>query len=257
MLFTIQAYIEDYLRRRSLTDPDGYAVKVANLYFNQRSTTSLADFLAALHRVRTLLFLNSGIDDRPAFESQFLSRLDAQFKKKVSAPNPGFPGGTSPEGSRLQKLPRLTVPALLREFTAAVEARAVDSFWISRKTGSLQHRPEKIAQALFAVFARGALHGKGIVLREISSGIGFVDVGVLFSATLHLLEFRVLRAGFSGPAQLSYYMKMEQRRRADLLVIDARPPSTKNPLPATVDVACGEVSVWQIDVNPSPPSGLR
>lgn len=40
------------------------------------------------------------------------------------------------------------------------------------------------------MFARGVLGKKDVMLREIASGIGFVDVGILFGQTLHLVELR-------------------------------------------------------------------
>ena len=49
---------------------------------------------------------------------------------------------------------RRSIAALLNEFRHAVEARAIDSFWISRKKRRLRARPETIAQALLAVFAK-------------------------------------------------------------------------------------------------------
>lgn len=61
----------------------------------------------------------------------------------------------------------------------------------------MRSRPEKIAQGLLAVFAKGVVGSDGLVLREIASGIGFVDVGVSFGGVLHLIELKILASGTS------------------------------------------------------------
>jgi ubiquitin C-terminal hydrolase len=84
MLFTIQAYLEDYLNRRNLADSDGYAVRLANLYFYQRSGLDTSQFLRKVRQIRTVLFVNNGIQDRADFEKALIDRLDKQFKKNWS-----------------------------------------------------------------------------------------------------------------------------------------------------------------------------
>ncbi len=103
------------------------------------------------------------------------------------------------------------------EFKRAVEARAVDAFWDSRKKRILRSRPEKIAQGRLAVFARGVVGGDGLVLREIASGIGFVDVGVSFGGALHLIELKILKRQPTGANQLATYMTTEGRAIAGRL----------------------------------------
>ena len=199
MLFTIQAYLENYLSKRSIVDSDGYAVRLANLYFYQRSSMHTPQFLRKVRLIRTVLFVNNGIKNRAEFERSLVRRLDSRFKKKLEACNTSFPGGTEVERKRLHRLPRITIGALLQEFKDAIEARAIDAYWLSRKKGKLRLKPEKIAQTQLALFTRGVLlHRRGIVLREMSSGIGFVDIGVIFSSTLHLVEIKVLilRSGY-------------------------------------------------------------
>jgi len=254
MVFNIQTYIEDYLQKRAIADPDSYAVRVANLYYRNRALGSEAHFLASLRRVRTLLFTVNRISDRSQFESELLARLDNRFEKKALRASAQFPGGTKTETRRIGQLPRITIEAIIAEFKCAIEARAVDIFWLSRKKGRLRSRPEGIAQALFATFSRAILASRGYTLREFASGVGFVDVGVIVSRSLHIVEFKILKAHFTGPAQVAAYMRNEGRRRAHLVVIDARPPDKKKPIPARVATSAGEVIVRAIDINPLPPS---
>lgn len=254
MLFTIQTYLEDYLQKRNIADPDSYAVRVANLYYQNRASLPGAKFLGALHSLRTLLFITNHISDRPQFESDLLRRLDSRFKKKAFSSSVPFPGGTTSESRKLTRMPRLTIQAILHEFEAAIEARAIDVFWLSRRKGKLRSRPEAIAQGLFATFSKGVLRDRGHLLREFASGVGFVDVGVIIAKRLHLVEFKVLKDGFTGPAQLAVYMANEARHEAHLVVIDARAPSRKQPLPARVSTKAGTVLVRRIDINPTPPS---
>lgn len=258
MLFEIQAYLEEYLSRRNYADSDGYAVYLANLYFHERHQSDLDGFLRRVRRIRTVLFAKNKIRDRCEFERALVSRLDRRFKKKLSSHNPlTFPGGTEEERIRLQRAPKRTINNVLTEFKHGVEARGIDYFWMSRKSGKLRQKPEKIAQGLFLLFVTGVLRGKGIVLREISSGIGFVDVGVIFSRVLHLVEMKVLTGTFTGPAQLEQYMKNEGRREGSLLVIDAIEPDDKQTLPESIFTPTGTIKVYQVDINPVIPSSLK
>jgi len=117
---------------------------------------------------------------------------------------------------------RRSILALLAEFKKAVEARAVDAFWISRTKHRLRLKPEKIAQTLLAIFAKGALGRQGLVLREFASGIGFVDVGIAFASVLHLIELKILKGQLTGANQLAAYMRTEGRNEGWLVLIDTR-----------------------------------
>lgn len=258
MLFTIQAYLEEYLNKRNLVDSDGYAVRLANLYFYHRSNADNNLFFSKVGRIRTVLFVNNGIKNRKEFEQSLIRRLDNRYKKKFISNNPTFPGGTDIERKRIQRLPKLTINTLLNEFISAIEARAIDAFWMSRRQGKLRQRPESIAQSLFALFTKGTLMNRsGIVLREIQSGIGFVDVGIILSTTLHLVEIKVLTGDFTGPSQLDQYMKTEKRREGSLLVFDSLKPDNKTPLPTHLRTEAGTIKVYQVNINPRPPSSLK
>ena len=54
MLFTIQAYLEDYISHRTYQDTDGYAVSLANLYFHQRKSCSDDILLRRIGRIGTV-----------------------------------------------------------------------------------------------------------------------------------------------------------------------------------------------------------
>ena len=136
--------------------------------------------------------------------------------------------------------------------------RNIDMFWESRKAGKLRPRPEKIAQALLTQFVLGALsNGQGKIFREVASGIGFVDLAVMLSTTVHLVELKIQRGQFTGPAQLENYMVNESRKSGWLVVFDVRDPSKKTPIPKVVKVASGTIRVVVIDINPVPPSRQR
>ncbi len=243
MLCSIQAYLEDYLNRRGISDIDGFAVKLANLYFNNRASSDQDSFLRKVSGIRTVLYANNGISDRSRFDAMLIDRLDSRFKKKLIDENPVFPGGTEREKNRIARLPKLTIEAIVSEFRDAVQARAIDIFWHSRTRGHLRDHPEKIAQGLFAVFTRGVLRDSGIVLRELASGIGFVDIGIILSRTLHLIEIKVLRGELEGPSQLNQYMKTEGRPKGTLLVIDTIPTAEKTDLPTRIEVEAGLITV--------------
>lgn len=99
--------------------------------------------------------------------------------------------------------------------------------------------------------------GSGILLREISSGIGFVDIGILFSSTLHLVELKVLTNRVKGPSQLEAYMQNEGRPEGWLVFFDARPHSNRRVVPSILPVSNGVIRICLININPVPPSRRR
>ncbi len=259
MIFSIQHYLEDYFHQRNFSDVDQYAVKLANLYARRRKDHAEAEFLKAMRHLQTVFYRNNSEFDRASVERDILRRLDRKFKKKLS--NPGeleFPGGVASERAKLQKLPRRSIAALLRLFKHATESRAVDTLWNSRSTGRLRPRPEKVAQGMLSLFAIGVLlNGRGNVLRELVSGVGFVDVVVMFGSVPHLVELKVIRGAFTGVAQLAAYMATEGRREGWLVLFDARPSNKRSALSEKIDVPAGTIRVVVVDINPIPPSRLR
>lgn len=145
---------------------------------------------------------------------------------------------------------------MLEEFRDTVEAEAVNSFWESRAKGKLKRRPEKLGQEILGVFASAKLAGRGVAIREATSGTGFVDVLVTFSSgLLHVVELKIIKSkGMAGLAQLATYMKHKKRKEGWLVVFDARKWNNKQPLPATIKRASGTIRTVVIDVNPIAPS---
>jgi len=85
---------------------------------------------------------------------------------------------------------------------------------LSRKAGRLRGRPEEIAQGLLSLFFKGVLlRDGGFVLRELESGIGYVDVSIAPSRVPHLVEMKGLRGRLEGVAQIAVYMEQEATRR--------------------------------------------
>lgn len=98
----------------------------------------------------------------------------------------------------------------------------------------------------------------GFALREVQSGTGYVDVAVVISGTLHLVEVKILTSTIKGAAQLNSYMKRENRPTGWLLAFDTRSPSPKRqPIPKRILVPSGVVRVITIDACQVPPSRLR
>ena len=261
MIFSIQRQLEDFFERRGLRDPDQYAVKLANFYDQNRSRWDRKHFLRSMNRIHTLFFRANTSIIRADFESQVLATLDKRHKnckKKKVKEKPSldeFPGGVQYEKKRIRSHPK-RISNLLSEFSRAVQARCVDVFWRSRSARHLRNQPEQVGQALLATFLKGVLRiaNKGLVLREMASGIGFVDIAVILSNIPHLIELKVLKSSLKGVNQLSTYMRTEARKVGWLVVFDARHTSRKAPLPSKIKTPAGLVNVICIDINPMLPS---
>lgn len=253
MIFSLQHYIEDYFHRRNLSDVDQYAVRVANCFVDRMEETD-DQLLKSVHRIRTIFFQNNSHLNRQEFEANLASMLRSRFKKKRETR--AFPGGVETERRLLRRHKRLTIQSIIKGFAQAVEARAVGAFWQSRKKAKLIRHAEKIGQSLFALYAKGVLSERdsGLILREVSSGIGFVDVAIGLGATLHLIEMKVVRSTFTGASQLGTYMHTENRTRGWLVCFDARHASRRNSIPPSIATPSGVVAVVGIDINPRAPS---
>ena len=254
MIFTIQTYIEEYFNNRSISDTDGFAVKLANLYFHEREHLTYEELVSKASRIRTVIYKKNNIDDKSLFLNTLFGRLDRLFKKKLLQGNPSFPGGIKEERQRISGREKITIDVIINEFCGATEARAIDAFWVSRKRGKLRDRPEKIAQSLLAIFIKGVLRDSGIILREFLSGIGFVDIGVVISTTLHLIEIKIVSNDFSGPSQLNEYMKTEGRTKGNLVLFDPLPNGNKIEVPDKIEVESGIIYTYVVNINPIIPS---
>jgi hypothetical protein len=93
-------------------------------------------------------------------------------------------------------------------------------------------------------------------MREVASGIGFVDVLVTFSSGLvHVIEMKILRKqDVPGPAQVQTYMNHRRRREGWLLFFDARRSNAKRPVPTVFKRSTGTIRTIVIDINPIQPS---
>ncbi len=233
---------------------DQYAIKVANIYDGIKPVTTPQTFIKELGRIRTSFFRRNGDLERKGFESSLAILLFRRFPKKKASDIQldAFKVSLASARARLRAR-RRTIVSVLSEFRRAVEARAVDVFWASRKKHRLRSNPEKIAQALLAVFAKGTIGLNGLVLREISSGIGFVDVGISFGRTLHLVELKIFKGRITGVNQLEKYMEAEGRDRGWLVLIDTRKHQQDDEVPNKIKTASGLIATVLVNVNPPIP----
>lgn len=256
MIFSVQRYLEDLFSARGFSDPDQYAVKIANIYSTATVGVSSDQLEKSFRRVRTNFFKANSIASRKEFEAWLTKKLRTQFKKKISvAP---FLGDLSKEKQNVSRQKRLSINFLLNAFRGCIEARTIDTFWKSRTKSRLHPKPEKIGQGLLATFLVGVLVNRpGHLIRELSSGIGFVDIAIILSTVIHLIELKVLTSStFTGIEQLETYMKIEERTSAWLIIFDANPPGKKPKIPKTVTVDSGIINIVVININPVVPSSL-
>jgi hypothetical protein len=261
MIFSSQRFLEDYFNHRNYSDTDQYAVAIANQFVRYRSTDSLEEFLARLRCIHTIFYkLNRGVD-REFLLKTLVALLDQKFKGKVGGIDSTeyFPqAAVRTQRTRLRQLKRRSIREVLESFRRVTQARVVDTFWDSRKALKLRDRPEKIAQAMLSQFLSGVLtNAPGRLFRELYSGIGFIDIVVMFGTVPHLVELKVQKGKFNGPAQLENYMLNESRREGWLVIFDARDQSMKTAIPETIQKPSGTIRVIVIDINPIAPCRLK
>lgn len=255
MLLGVQRCVEDLLEQRHLRDIDQYAIKVSSLYSAARSGVLPDHFLGCLNSIRTSFFRINRVD-RASFEESLLNLLDRRFSGSLIAVPTDFPGPTARKRQRLAG--RRSIRGLLENFKQSVETNTVDLFWDSRIEGRLRRRPEEIGEGLLATFAYKVIDGRGFLVRQFASGIGYVDIGITFGTTLHLAELKVHKGGkVTGSGQLAEYMRHNRRKYGWLVIFDSRPYSSKAPIPDLIRHPEGEVRVIVIDINPVPPSSVR
>lgn len=256
MIFSLQGFLEDYFQKRNLADLDQYAIRIANLYARRRSVESNEAFLKRLHAIRTVFYKRNRGLNRYSVEDQILAALDRKFKSLRSDHAAFFAeSDVRKERTRLHKMHRRSIGNILVRFRCAVEARTVDTLWISRTRGILRKRAERIAQGMLTQFLQGVLsNAPGRLFRELPSGIGFVDLVVMLGTVPHLVELKIQKSKFTGPAQLEDYMMKENRKEGWLVVFDARPDSKKTPVPNVIRTRSGVIRVVVVDINPTPPS---
>jgi len=257
-IFSVQRLIEDALERSGIQDDGRYSVAAANLYFRFGKQESDDELLRRFRRIQTVTFKNNPQISRLAFEKQLLRLLRRMVKLSGAMDLLSVPAAKS-ELRRLNRKPRRSIKSVLLAFQRATQGRTVDAFWISRVAQKLQKRPETIAQSMLTQFIMGVISDKkgGHVFREVVSGIGFVDLTVMFGATAHLVELKVQTKQFTGAAQLDTYMATEGRQEGWLIVFDARKATAKAQIPSVIRTQAGRINVIVVDINPIPPSRIK
>jgi hypothetical protein len=255
MIFSVQRFLEDYFQRRDLADVDQYAIRLANVYDRHEPEASEATLVRDIGRVRTTFYSRNKGVNRRQFEAELANLLRRQFKKKSSDLGTlEFRQGFASARARIRGK-RRSIESLLSAFKKTVEARAVDSFWRSRKKRQLRSRPEMIAQGLLVLFAKGVIGSNGLVLSEFASGIGFVDVGISLGRVLHLIELKIFKGGrFKGASQLATYMDTEGRQKGWLVLINTREDPAASRIPSAMKTSAGLISIIVVNVNPAIPS---
>jgi hypothetical protein len=106
------------------------------------------------------------------------------------------------------------------------------------------------------LFASAKLEKRGALIREATSGIGFVDVLVTFSSGLvHVVELKILKGkDIPGSAQVATYMKHKRRKEGWLVFFDARKSNERKTVPPILKGTVGTIRTILIDINPVPPS---
>lgn len=231
---------------------------LSSLFDRMRPGLSETAFLKRMGSMKTTFFRKNGLE-RPEYERRLLQSLDRKFKKKSTRDLKrleGLANGIASERAIAARLPRRTVRQVLRLYRHGLEARGIGAFWASRSKGRLRPNPERIAHLALTLVAYAVIQDDGLVLNEFESGVGYVDVGIVFAKTLHLVELKVLRSGaLKGPAQLGRYMQQEHRRHAWLVVLDARPPKRKSRIVERVKLSAERtVHILSVDINPPVPS---
>ncbi len=257
MIYSLQAYIEDYLSRRNIQDDDGYAIRLTVMFYRFRSQMSDENFISKIHRIHTTLFKNNRIN-RLDFELTILKRIDANINKTFPGLSEYYSDVIEKEKDIVFCQKKLTMKSIITGFKHSIESKSIDLFWESRKEGKLRPKAEKIAQGLFTIYTSGEfIQRHGIVLREVMSGVGYVDCMVIISSVVHLVEIKILKSTLTGTRQLEEYMRGEQRNIGNLLVIDALRPANKITIPEYIDVKEGRIYIYAIDINPNVPSSLN
>ena len=101
------------------------------------------------------------------------------------------------------------------------------------------------------------LSNTGLVWREVLSGVGFVDLVLVFSRTPHLIELKIMKTHYDGAVQLGAYMETEGRHQGWLVLFDARRVARRSEVPPKTIVSSGVINNVIIDINPIAPSRIR
>jgi hypothetical protein len=130
--------------------------------------------------------------------------------------------------ARIERLSKAgTFFQLLSTFATVFARDFWKSLWV-KPGDAYVSKPEGIAQAMLGMFLHGHWSGLAFVGREITNGDGYVDLLVNFLGQDHVVELKMLGAGWGigyvkdGLEQLDAYMKNLQSPEAFLVVFDGR-----------------------------------
>jgi len=268
LLYRVQGAVLDQTAALGFPDRDGFAAALADLYVFTRASRSLDRFLGNAARIRTGTFAPKRRERRIVTE-QVVHALDRRFLSHLSRWETPMPASKTQQvrvgrlrsGARAKgKTGRQQFDALIREFRKAIELNGVQEFWESRRKQQLRQRPESLAQVALSIFLHAPVKARnGLVLREVGSGTGYVDVLAMFGRSrLYMVELKILRSSrIGGFRQLARYLELHSLAEGWLLLFDTRPWRRRTLVSDHDRIIDGKVvNVVVIDINPPPPSSL-
>jgi hypothetical protein len=134
----------------------------------------------------------------------------------------------------------------------------VEAFWVSRKQQELRPKPEQIAQLSLLMFLDEPIRDRsGFTLKEVHTGIGYVDVMAVFGRSKRYIVELKIRTGprFNGSAQLKSYLASHRLTHGWLVLFDSR-TGPKELAGETLVVDGRTIDVVSVDINPVPPSTI-
>ncbi len=268
LLYRIQGAILDQLTTLGFPDIDGFAAELADSYLSRRSGTDKEHFLKVAGKIRTGTFARAR-RQRKSITQIILERLDKRFLPDLGrwrTPLTLRPAQKAKvrglvQGARRPASGRLQFDALLHEYRKAIELNGIPEFWKSRKRGELRANPESLAQHSLSMFLHSPVRDRnGFLLREVRTGIGFVDVLAVFGRSRqYLVELKILTSRkLVGLRQLARYLDVRGLSEGWLVVFDARPPKGRSQLCDEARLVKSKtIRVLVIDINPPRPSSLN
>lgn len=265
-LFRLQGFVLDELAALGLQDRDGFSAQVAQLYLARRPLTTSGEFLKIVAAVRTTTFAPKK-HQRSEVTAHLLKVLDRRYLARLNSRTTM----SAPTSTKAKKIGVLASGArrasgrnqfheLMLEFRTAVRLNGIAGFWHSRSKGQLKPKPESIAQQALAMFLHMPIKGRsGIVLEEVRSGTGYVDVMALFGSKSYVVELKILKTKtLRGVQQLADYLDLHSLAEGWLIVFDARATKNRVPLPDDVQKVNGKtINLLFVDINPVPPSSKK
>ena len=129
--------------------------------------------------------------------------------------------------------------SLLTNFSINIAKESWRIFW-DKPGEKFISKPEQIGKSLLGTFLNGFFNGVSFVGTELKSGNGYIDILVNFLGIDHILELKVLGAGWaiswveSGINQLFKYMENYNVNEGYIVVFDGRKTKKGKSLPDTI-----------------------